>query len=92
MNNPWYNRINKFEQEQGFYAQPQPAMNPIQQMNMVNQAMHNPAAFLKRRFPDIPDDIMGNPNQILSYLQKTRGITDQDIQNVRNSIPSMPGW
>ena len=46
------------------------------------QAMRNPAAFIKQRFPDIPDNIINNPDQILSYLQQTRGITDQQIQQL----------
>lgn len=59
-----------------------PMNNPMQRMGAIMQAMRNPAAFIKQRFPDIPDNIINNPDQILSYLQQTRGITDQQIQQL----------
>lgn len=62
-------------------------LNPFQQMQQVMSAMNNPAAFLKQRFPDIPNEIMNDPNQILQYLQQTRGITNEDIQRVQGGIP-----
>lgn len=62
---------------------PSNMMSPFQKFNMIRQIMVNPGAFIKQRFPDIPDQIMNDPNQILNYLQQTRGITNQDIQNVR---------
>lgn len=68
---------------------PQPApmpMNPMQRMNMVMQAMRNPVAFVRQAFPDIPAN-MNDPNQILGYLQQTRGITDQQIQQVQAQMP-----
>ena len=63
-------------------------LNPFQQMQQVMSAMNNPAAFLKQRFPDIPNEIMNDPNQILQYLQQTRGrLTNEDIQRVQGGIP-----
>jgi len=62
-------------------------INPMQKVAYIMQAMTNPAAFVKNVFPDIPDQIQNNPNQILQYLQRTRGITQQDIQNAQNQIP-----
>jgi hypothetical protein len=61
-------------------------------MQQVMSAMQNPAAFLKQRFPDIPDEIMYDPNRIMQYLQQTRGITDQEIQQVMQNggIPWQP--
>lgn len=56
--------------------------NPMQKMNYILQAMRNPAAFVKQSFPDIPDSIANDPGQILSYLQQTRGISDQQIQQL----------
>lgn len=61
-------------------------MNPAQRMQMVMSAMRNPGAFLKQKFPDIPDEIMGDPNRILSYLQQTRGISNQDVQRVQSQM------
>lgn len=60
-------------------AQMQPPMNPLA---TIMQAMNNPAAFVKQKFPDIPANIENDPVQILSYLQQTRGITDQQIQQL----------
>ena len=75
-----------FKQLTGGMQQPAPiptnTMNPLQRMNFIRQAMANPAMIIKQRFPDIPDQIMNDPNQILLYLQRTRGITNQDIQQL----------
>lgn len=61
--------------------------NPMQKMAYIMQAMTNPAAFVKQKFPDIPDSIANDPNQILQFLKQTRGITDAQVQTVANQIP-----
>lgn len=61
--------------------------SPMQKMQSFMQAMQNPAAFVKQAFPDIPDNIQNNPNQILQYLQQTRGITNQQIQQIASQLP-----
>ena len=61
--------------------------NPMQKMQYIMQAMRNPAAFVKQNLPDIPDAISNNPNQILQYLQQTRGITNSQIQNLASQVP-----
>ena len=66
--------------------QPTP-MNPLMKMQYVMQAMRNPAAFVRQAFPDIPVEIQNNPNQILQYLQQTRHISNQQIQNLINQNP-----
>ena len=63
-------------------TQRQLPMNPMQRMQMVQQAMTNPAAFVMNAFPDIPEGIRNDPNQILGYLQQTRGITNDQIQQI----------
>ena len=90
MNNPWYNRVNavypaEAPAQPGY--QPQRPVNPWQAMNQISQAMRNPAAYLKQCFPDIPDQIMNDPNRILGYLQQSRGITDEQIRQIQNSMP-----
>lgn len=65
--------------------------NPMQKMQFMMQAMRNPAAFVKNVFPDIPDNIMNDGNQVLNYLKQSRGITDQDIRNVQSQMP-YPGY
>ena len=61
-------------------------MNPMQRMQMFMQAMMNPAAYIRNQFPDIPVEIQNNPGQILSYLQKTRGISNQQVQQAQNDM------
>lgn len=67
-------------------------INPMQRMQMVMNAMQNPATFIKQKFPDIPDEIMNDPNRILSYLQQTRGISGQDIRNVQAQMQGGAPW
>jgi hypothetical protein len=62
--------------------------NPLQKMQYILQAMQNPAAFVRNAIPDLPNEIANNPNQILTYLQQTRGITNEQIQNAASQIPS----
>ena len=64
------------------------AMNPMQRAQMVMQAMRNPIGFIVNRFPDIPENIRNDPNQILQYLQQSRNISNQDIQGIMNQIPN----
>lgn len=61
--------------------------NPVQKMQYIMQAMTNPAAFVRQHFPDIPEQIANDPNQILQYLQRTRGISNEQIQQIKNQIP-----
>ena len=61
--------------------------NPVQKMQYILQAMQNPAAFVKQAIPDLPESIMNNPNQILRYLQETRGISNEQIQQLVNQMP-----
>lgn len=67
---------------------PNPLFNMIgayQKVNQIMQTMQNPAAFVKQQFPDIPDNIMNDPNQILQYLQQTRNISNEQIQQFMGS-------
>lgn len=79
----WYDRINGAP-----IQRPQPInsgmqfQNPIQKANYVMNAIRNPAAFVKEQFPDIPENIQNNPDEILRYLQQSRGISDQQIQQI----------
>lgn len=80
--NPLYQMLQGGQQPQ-MNAAPQ-FQNPIQKMNYILEAMRNPAAFVRQQFPDIPANISNDPNQILRYLQQTRGISDQQIQQITN--------
>lgn len=62
-----------------------PVNQMMQRLAMINQAMQNPMVVIKDRFPDIPDQYANNPDAMLSYLQQTRGITNQDLQQLYNT-------
>lgn len=86
--NPLYQMATGGFGGQPMMPQPQSGMqfqNPIQKMQYIMQAMQNPAAVVRQRFPDIPQSIANDPNQILAYLQRTRGITDEQIRQVYNN-------
>ena len=61
--------------------------NPIQKANYIMQAMRNPAQFVRQQFPDIPDNIANDPNQILQYLQRTRNISNDQLNQIVNQFP-----
>ena len=65
--------------------------NPIQKVNYILQTMTNPGAFVKQAFPDIPDSMMNDPNQIMNYLQQSRGISNKDIQDLNQQINLLRG-
>ena len=65
--------------------------NPIQKMQSIMYAMSNPAAFVKQHFPDIPAAIQNNPAQILNYLQQTRGLSNQQIQQAQQMADQIIG-
>ena len=79
--NKWYNRIvNNIPNPQSNVTKFQ---NPVQQAQYIMNAIRNPAAFIQEQFPDVPEDIRTNPNDVLNYLQKTRGNKlMQDIQRI----------
>jgi len=65
--------------------------NPMQKMQYIMQAMSNPAAFVRQHFPDIPEGIQNDPRQILGYLQQTRGISNQQVQQAQQMAQQMAG-
>ena len=65
--------------------------NPIQKMQYIMQAMTNPAAFVRKTFPDMPAEISNNPNQILSWMQQTKGVNSMDIQQAQQQRDQILG-
>lgn len=62
--------------------------NPIlNAANYIFQTLRNPATFAKQQFPDIPDSMMNNPEEILGYLQQTRGIDNNQLQQILGRYP-----
>lgn len=71
--NGWYNRINTAPQ--------MPQQMPIQNSPAnIMQAMMNPVAFIRSQCPDVPENILNNPNQVFQYLMNTRGLNAQQRQ------------
>ena len=63
-----------------FPANGMQGLNPLQQAYLIMQSIRDPAIFAKQQFPDIPDNIIHDPNAVLKYIQQTRGITDEQLQ------------
>lgn len=61
--------------------------NPMQKVNYILRTLTNPAAFVKQQFPDVPDSMMNDPQQILGYLQQTRGIDNGQLQQILGQFP-----
>ena len=78
----WYDRINGIPAQSPQNLSGVQFQNPVQKANYIMSAIQNPAAFVKQQFPDIPENIQNNPDEILRYLQQTRGITNQQIQQL----------
>ena len=75
MPNPLYQQLTGQQQGMTF-------ANPMQKVNYILNAMTNPAQFVRQQFPDIPAEIANNPLQVLQYIQQTRGISNQQIQQL----------
>jgi hypothetical protein len=86
MNN-WYDRISQPAVPQMQQSQGPVFQNPIQKAAYIMQALTNPAAFVKREFPDVPDGIVNDPVQIRNYLMQSRGISEQQLQQMINQYP-----
>lgn len=56
--------------------------NPIQKVNYILRTLTDPAAFVKQQFPDIPDEIANDPDKVLSYLQQSRGISNEMLRQL----------
>lgn len=67
-------------------------MNPLQKMMAAMQAMSNPIAFIKQRFPDIPANIQNDPNQVFQYLQQTRNpVSEEQIREAQQMTGQIIG-
>lgn len=64
--------------------------SPAQRMAAILQAMQNPPAFVKQCFPDIPQNVINDPNQIFNYLQQTRNpVSQQQISQAQQMQEQM---
>lgn len=83
----WYDRILRPAVPQMQQSQGPVFQNPIQKAAYIMQALTNPAAFVKQAFPDVPDGIANDPVQIRNYLMQSRGISEQQLQQMINQYP-----
>lgn len=76
-----------------FLGQQMPARpNPMQMTVNLMKAMMNPAAFVRQIFPDIPQNIANDSNQVFNYLQQTRPqVSQQQIQEAQQTAGQIIG-
>ena len=85
--NPWYERLFGSNQLTPQQSYGQTFQNPMQKAQYIMQAMRNPVAFVKEQFPDIPDNIISNPMAVLQYLQQSRGISNDQLNQIISQYP-----
>ena len=67
-------------------------MNQYQQvMNMARQMMQNPQQAVANAFPDIPQEIRNDPNQIMNWIQQNGRINPQMYQIAGQLMRMMGG-
>ena len=90
MNNPWYDRVNGLGtvMQAPYNQQPMQAnTNPMMLMGQIANAMRNPMAFAMNAFQDVPRELWSNPERALEYIQRTRNLSQADIQNMLANFP-----
>lgn len=69
-----------------------PMLNQYQMiMNMARQMMQNPQQAVMKAFPDMPQEIQNNPNQIMNWLQQNGRINPQMYQMANQLMHMMGG-
>ena len=70
-------------------------MNPMVNyqaiMNTARQMMQNPQQAVMQAFPDIPQEISNNPNQIMNWIQQNGRINPQMYQMANQLLRMMGG-
>ena len=70
-------------------------MNPMVNyqaiMNTARQMMQNPQQAVMQAFPDIPQEISNNPNQIMNWIQQNGRINPQMYQMANQLMRMMGG-
>lgn len=60
-------------------------------MNMARQMMQNPQQAVMNALPDLPQEIQGDPNQIVNWLQQNGRIQPQMFQMAGQLMRMMGG-
>ena len=58
----------------------------LQRARQIASGFSNPVQMVRNYFPDVPDDISGNPEQIIGWLQQTGRVDPQTVQTVRQMM------
>ena len=61
-------------------------MNPLYVINQARQMMArmgNPQQIVSRFLPDVPGEIRNDPNRIISWMQQTGRVTEEQIRQAR---------
>lgn len=60
-------------------------MDPMfmQRVMQMMQRFQNPVQMIRQMLPGLPEGIQNDPNQIISWMQQTGKITEQQIQAAR---------
>ena len=67
-----------------------PFANVQQVLNRANQMSKqfgNPEQFVNKFFPDVPQEMRNNPDQIVQYLIKSGRITQQQVDQISHMFP-----
>lgn len=60
--------------------------NVMSRANQLAKQFQNPQQLISRMIPGIPDGIRNDPNQILTWLQQTGKVSDQQIMMARQMM------
>ena len=60
--------------------------NAMAQMSSLMQQVQNPQQLIQRLLPDVPQEIMNDPNKIISWMQQTGKITQQQIMQAQQMM------
>lgn len=86
--NKWLDRINQTQPVQTPTDRRITFNNPAERFQYILNAMRNPVSFVKEQFPDVPENIVNNPDAVLQYLGKTRG---NDFYKMMQQVQGMYG-
>lgn len=60
--------------------------NVMNKANQMMQQFQNPQQLISRMMPGIPEGIRNDPNQIISWLQQTGKVSDQQIMMAKQMM------
>lgn len=58
----------------------------MQRARQIAQSFQNPAQMVRQYFPDAPESISGDPEQLIGWLQQTGRVNPQMVQMARQMM------